>query len=148
MTAKRKQPPRGAARVPKKARFAREYVIDRNAAAAARRCGFSSSSAKQLGYTLLKDSVIKAEIADLEKEIAARADLSADALVAETHRIAFDESQPTPSRVRALEMLLRITGKLVDRSEWSGPNGGPLSIDITDVRQRLAGRLARIASGN
>lgn len=132
----------------KRSLFPREYVIDRNAAAAARRCGYSIRRANQTGSELLNDPDIQEQIAALEAEIAARASLNADALVAETHRIAFDLTQPTPSRVRCLEMLLRITGKLVDRAEWSGPNGGPISIDIADVRQRLAGRLARIASGN
>lgn len=133
---------------PKRKLFAREYVIDRNGAAAARRCGYSAKAAKQQAFALLQDPDVQEEIAALEAEIAARANLNADALVAETHRIAFDLIAPTPSRVRCLEMLLRITGKLVDRAEWSGPNGGPVSIDIADVRQRLAGRLARIASGN
>jgi len=130
------------------AAFACEYVIDYNGAAACRRCGYSARTAKQKAYELLHNPDVQQEIADLEAEIAARANLNADRIVAETHRVAFDLTEPAAARVRCLDMLLRITGKLVDRAEWSGPGGGPISMEVSDVRERIAGRLARIAAGN
>ena len=131
-------------RASKRERFPREYIIDRNGAAAARRSGYSEKTANRIAYTLLKEPAMQQLIADMEAEVAARANLNADHALAETHRIAFDETQPTPSRVRCLEMILRITGKLVDRAVMEAT----FTVDITDVRNRITGRLARIAAGN
>lgn len=51
------------------------------------------------------------------------------------------------SKPEALRMSMQHIGALVDRHELSGPNQGPIPIS-SDVRDRLASRLARLAAGN
>lgn len=59
---------------PKHRRFCDEYLIDLNAAAAARRAGFSKRSAAQLGMMLLKRADVQQRITELmaERESASR----------------------------------------------------------------------------
>lgn len=54
--------------------FAREYVIDRNGAAAAVRAGYSPKTAKQRAHTLLCEPEVKEEIDRLTQAVAARAE--------------------------------------------------------------------------
>lgn len=50
--------------------FAREYIIDHNAAAAARRAGYAQKDARKTGWRLTHTDTVAAEIARLEADIA------------------------------------------------------------------------------
>lgn len=128
-------------------RFVREYLIDLNAAAAARRAGFSARSSKQLGRNLMKEQAIKTAIADLIAERATRAKVKADDVIAELHVVAFDPEH-SAQKVRALEILAKHLGLLDDRFIVTGAGGGPIEVNVTNVRDRIASRLARLALGN
>lgn len=51
-------------------RFCLEYVLDHNAARAARNAGYSEKTARQQGYDLLTNPYIRQRIANLEREVA------------------------------------------------------------------------------
>ena len=73
----------------KQKRFAREYVIDRNATRAAIAVGYSEKSAKSAGHRLLTYVDVKAMIAELEKKILEKLEYTAQDVHKEIHRLAF-----------------------------------------------------------
>ena len=135
-----------ASMLPRKLRFVAEYLLDLNAAAAARRAGYSRRRADVTGSELLRDPEVQELLADLRGELVARARLNRDRIVAELHRVAFDLGQPAAARVRALELLLRIAGVLVDRHEVHA--AGSIDVGaITGARDRIRLRIGRLSLG-
>ncbi len=65
----------------KQKRFGREYMIDFNAVAAYVRAGYSEKGARTAGPRLLRDSRIRAYIAELEAEATERAGLTVDGVL-------------------------------------------------------------------
>lgn len=61
--------------------FCHEYMIDRNAAASARRAGYSEKTARQIGAENLSKPDIRARIAELEAEHLAAVDMKAEDVV-------------------------------------------------------------------
>ncbi len=68
--------------------FAREYLKDLNATKAAIRAGYSPASARDTGPKLLKSPAVKDEVARLGAYRASSADVSADVILRELHRLA------------------------------------------------------------
>jgi phage terminase small subunit len=73
----------------KQKRFAEEYLIDLNATQAAIRSGYSSTSAGEIGYELMKKHEIRAYIDKKMAERSKRTGVNADRVVRELARIAF-----------------------------------------------------------
>ena len=61
----------------RRTRFVAEYLIDHNGTRAAVAAGYSARSAKQLASQLLRDVRVKALVAEEEKKLLARLDLTA-----------------------------------------------------------------------
>ena len=61
----------------RRTRFVAEYLIDHNGTRAAVAAGYSARSAKQLASQLLRDVRVKARLAEKEKKLLARSDLTA-----------------------------------------------------------------------
>lgn len=74
---------------PKQQLFCREYLIDLNAAAAAKRAGYKATTARQQGQRLLTKVYIQEEIAHLMQVRKQRLDLDADKVIQEIAAIAF-----------------------------------------------------------
>ena len=72
---------------PRQVLFIREYLVDRNATAAAKRAGYSPKSAHAQGHRLLKDAEIVNKIQRAVNARAKRLDATADRLVQELMRI-------------------------------------------------------------
>ena len=105
--------------------FVREYVIDRNGAAAARRAGYSEKTAARIAFRLLQMPKIKSLIAKRVEKIDTEADaatvLDATAVLQRLSAEATSEDVPPSTRVRALEILARHHGLLIERSEVGQP---------------------------
>lgn len=71
----------------KRLAFVREYLVDLNAAQAAIRAGYSKARANAIGYDLLTNTDIAAEIARLMAERSERVELQADRVLKEIGRI-------------------------------------------------------------
>lgn len=71
----------------KRLAFVREYLVDLNATQAAIRAGYSKSRADAIGYDLLRNTEISAEIARLMAERSARVELKSDRVLKEISRI-------------------------------------------------------------
>lgn len=69
--------------------FAREYLIDLNASAAAIRAGYAPKAAGQHAFKLLKNAQIQAEIDKARKRVEAKLDISIERVLAEYASIAF-----------------------------------------------------------
>ena len=101
-------------------RFAKEYSIDHNGAAAAIRAGYKSRWAKQTASRLLQ----KPDVADLVMKLdAAKRDdlgISAASIVAEANRLiegAFAGKFPASVGMRGVELKAKLAGLLVERVE-------------------------------
>lgn len=74
---------------PKQQRFVDEYLVDLNAAAAARRAGYSEKTARQIGERLLTNVDVQAAIQERMKARQQRTEITQDAVLKELARIAF-----------------------------------------------------------
>ena len=141
-----------AALTPKQQRFVQEYLVDLNAAAAARRTGYSVRSASQASATgcrLLRNRAVREAIRLAMLERQRRTELSADYVIATLREIVERSMQRSPvltrrgeqlvdeegrhvwrfdgrTASRALELLGRHLGMFADRVRQE--KGGPISI--------------------
>ena len=103
----------------KQAAFVREYLVDLNASAAARRAGYSEKTAGFIGHENLKKPKIAAQIEDAMSERAQQAQVTAQMVIegllseAEYH----GEGASHSARVSAWEKLGKHLGLFTDRHE-------------------------------
>jgi phage terminase small subunit len=112
---------------PKQARFVEEYLVDLNAAAAARRAGYSENRSMEIGYQLLQKTPVQAAIEAAQRERSARTGITADRVIAEIAKIAFAD----PRKVM----------------EW-GPGGVTMkdSKDLTDADAAIVSEVSESIS--
>jgi phage terminase small subunit len=126
-------------------RFAREYIVDFNATAAAKRAGYVSKSSQQYGSKLLKDPRVKKFVEDYKRELLEDIGMDARAVLMEVVKVAkasiadftrlnddgdlvIDFSKTDPSQLAAIqsvEIEMYVDGK--------GENARP--VKRTKVRQ-------------
>jgi phage terminase small subunit len=81
--------PRGL--TPRQRRFVEEYLVDLNAAAAARRAGYSARNADRIGSQLLGKTGVAAAVAAAQAERAERTRVRADDVIRELALVAFSD---------------------------------------------------------
>ena len=113
----------------KKARFVSEYAIDLDATKAATRAGYSEKTAYSAGSRLLKEPEVAQAVKEELARAAERNALTVDWVMQRLKKEA-EEAGSDSARVRALELLGKQQGMFKDRIEHSGPNGGPLAVDV------------------
>lgn len=74
---------------PKQSRFVSEFLIDLNGKAAAIRAGYSEKSAIQIASNLLAKAEVKAAVAAGRAKVAAKLEVTAEAVVAELAKLGF-----------------------------------------------------------
>ncbi len=97
--------------------FCREYLVDLNATAAARRAGYSAKNADKIGSELLGKTGVAARVCELQAEAATRNEISLDDVIqmlVEDRRDAKAANQHGPA-VRAAELLGKHLGAFTDR---------------------------------
>lgn len=77
----------------KEERFCQEYIIDLNAAASARRTGYSERTAKEIGYENLTKPHIIDRIQELKEARSKRTEITADKVLKELAKIGFSNIQ-------------------------------------------------------
>lgn len=75
----------------KQERFCKEYIIDLNATQAAKRAGYSDKTAFEIGYQLLKKTLVQEIIQAQMDARAKRLDITADRVLKEYAKIAFSD---------------------------------------------------------
>jgi len=115
--------------------FARQYLVDLNAAQAAQRAGYSTRSARQVGHELLKDERVQALMADEMGRRAARVQDSMDEVLRDLRRLGQKAESlcEFTAAIKAIELRGKHLGMFKDRLEHSGPEGGPIPVAVTRV---------------
>ncbi len=110
---------------PKQDTFCREYLVDLNATAAARRAGYSNGTAHVQGPRLLANVRVAERIEELQSEAAERAEVTVDEVIEmlrQSYRDAKAANQHGPA-VRSVELLGKRLGMFRDHvvTEHEGP---------------------------
>lgn len=132
----------------KQARFVEEYLIDLNAAAAARRAGYSVKMADRIGFQLLEKTRIQAAIQAAQLARSARTGITADRVIAEIAKVAFADPRNVmtwgPGGVRLIDSatLSEIdVAMIAEVSETRSESGGSLKVKLhskLDALEKLA----------
>lgn len=77
---------------PKQSRFIQEYLIDLNATQAAIRAGYSKKTAGQMGFDLLKKPEIQSAIQKRRNDLAKKAEVTQERIIAEYAKLAFSNA--------------------------------------------------------
>jgi phage terminase small subunit len=120
---------------PRQRRFVEEYLIDLNATEAARRAGYSTKTAGQIGHENLKKPEIAAAVAAGLETKAEAADLTARWVLDQLRREAqlAGPGASHAARVQALKLLGLHLRLFPTRQEISGPDGSPIRYDDADA---------------
>ncbi len=123
---------------PKQERFVEEYLVDLNAARAARRAGYGVRAAAN-GYRLLQSPEVASAVAAAKRARALRAEISADRVLAEYARIAFADisrfAQFGPDGVTLVDMAALSpaeTAAIAEVSESKTQHGGVVRFKLHD----------------
>lgn len=120
---------------PKQARFVEEYLVDLNASAAARRAGYSESTANRIGPENLSKPVIKSRIDAALDQRSSRTEVTADKVVRELARIAFAD-------VREVAEVRDGSVRVKDTDEWSDD----AALAVSEVKETKRGRSVKMHS--
>jgi phage terminase small subunit len=110
---------------PKQQRFVEEYLIDLNATQAAIRAGYSSKTAMEQGYQLLRKTSVAGAIAEAQAELARRTEITQEKVLAELAKIGFAD----------MRKLLRWTGNLPKMDETTAEQTGEVEISVANFVQ-------------
>ena len=109
---------------PKQARFVEEYLLDLNAAAAARRAGYSEKNADSIAAQLLSKTKVFEAVQSSIAARSAKTEITAEYVLENLKRLSercMSEKEFAPSAAaRALELLGKHLGLFSDRVELSG----------------------------
>ena len=95
----------------KERRFAREYVVDLNAAAAARRMGFAHARANVMGVLMLQRQVVAYEVKRLLRRQFSLLDLTAERVLEELRRVALADPRALFDDAGRLRPLTELTAE-------------------------------------
>lgn len=107
-----------ASLTPKQQRFVQEYLVDLNAAAAARRTGYcvrTSAEAAKAGWRLLQHEAVREAVREAMLERQKRTELSADYVLSNLREIVERSMQRAPVLTRRGEQLTDAQGRHVWR---------------------------------
>lgn len=131
----------------KQQRFVTEYLVDLNATAAAGRAGYKGKNLGDIGAQLLSKTHVGDAIRSAKDKRSKRTELSA-AWVVKHLRIEATrrgEGASHSARVKAIELLGKHIGLLVEKHEHSGPGGKPIEIAAKVTADELAAARERAA---
>lgn len=132
---------------PRQLSFCNEYVVDFNATAAAARCGYSLKTAQQQASLLMRHKGIRRYLEHLQASKAAKiTSIDPDYVIQKVTEIVTKAEAKDGDKLRGLELLARHLGMFVDRTEISGPDGGPLKHEeVQNEADAFQRRIAGIA---
>lgn len=105
---------------PKQKAFVSEYLVDSNAAAAARRAGYSDRTAKQIAAKLMARGDVQEAIAAARKEQQERTGITSDYVLSRLQTIVercMEEDWDPAQANRSLELLGKHLGMWTDKTE-------------------------------
>lgn len=118
-------------------RFAEEYIIDFNGAAAAIRAGYSPKWVDRQAHTLSQHKGVSAYTDHLARKKAdSIVSVSPDYVIQKVTAIITKEGVSDSNALRALELIARHLGMFVDRTEITGKDGGPIATQQIEEEAR------------
>ena len=118
---------------PKREAFVREYLIDLNASAAARRAGYSAKTANRIGTVLLSNVDVAKAIREAKTARVERTEITADLVLGDILRIgrAAEAAEEFTPALKARELLGKHLGMFTDKVQLTGKDGDPLNLSVT-----------------
>ena len=116
--------------------FVREYLIDFNATAAAKRAGYSPRTADRSGPRLLGNVGIQAALQDAIQARAKRAELDADVVVEALRDFLEMADAPVAARIRAAELLGKHLGMFTERVSVTTTPPPPMRLIVIDQLEK------------
>ena len=107
----------------KRALFAKEFILDRNASQAAVRAGYTPHRANQAGYQLVTNNDVQEEISRLMSQKNSQLDWSREAILAGLAResqLQAEDGGSSTSRIQAFAQLGKLTMGELNRNEMTG----------------------------
>lgn len=145
---------------PKQQRFVEEYLIDLNATQAAIRSGYSEKTARSIGQRLLTNVDIQKATQEAQNKLSERTGITQEYVLSNIQKViercmqqeAVQARDGSPLLVegpegdlaclfefketgalKGLELLGKHLGMFKDKIEHSGPNGGPIDLNLRVV---------------
>jgi phage terminase small subunit len=129
---------------PRRQRFVEEYLVDLNAAAAARRAGYTKNRSEVAGNELLTNPDVQAAIQAAIAARSARTEVTQDRVVAELAKVAFGDARkvmtwgPNGLTLKASSELTDEEAAFVaEVSETTTEHGGTLKLKTNDKLKAL-----------
>lgn len=110
---------------PKQARFCEEYLVDCNGRQAAIRAGYSRKTANQIASQNLAKLNIQNRIREMQQEASKRLRISADRVLNEIAKVAFEDSHRDGDKLKACEMLGKHLGLFTEKYEVTETSDKP-----------------------
>ena len=135
---------------PRQRRFVSAYLVSLNAAEAARKAGYKGENSDVVGQWYLSRPLVKSSISErLSTIMAAEADTIKHKVLTELQKEAFDSEtvvsmtqgsgkdtyevdRYNPAKMKALELLAKYGGLLIEKHEITGKDGGPIVLKWPD----------------
>jgi hypothetical protein len=139
----------------KKEKFAQAYIETGNATAAYRQAYNAEKMKPETIWSnasrLLADGKVAARVEQLQAEARERHNVTADALTAELEEArmkAMADPKGASAAVAATMGKARLHGLLVNKTELTGKEGGPIQSEAGGARERFMARIEAIAARN
>ena len=119
--------------------FITEYLIDKNAARAARAAGYSEKTARAIGHSLLHKERIQSAIASALDEQKKRTLIEADQVLKDIERISgkAEAAGEFQAALKGKELIGKHYKLFTEKHEHGGIGGGPLVMQVTPTDEKL-----------
>ena len=124
------KPPQGKTMTAKQEAFVAEYLVDKNATAAAKRAGYSEKTAEAIGRENLQKPLIKQALAERLGKVDKKALITAEEVIQGLTDIATGEDVSPGVRVRAYDLLGKYHQLFLDRIKVSGDEDEPIKVEF------------------
>jgi hypothetical protein len=121
---------------PRQRRFCEEYVIDFNGTAAAIRAGYATQYADRQAHQLIKNKGVSTYVDFLVASNAAKVmAVDPDYIVQGIVGVVQKDGARDGDKLRGYELLARILGMFVDKTELTGKDGGAIEVEQRRVEE-------------
>jgi hypothetical protein len=132
---------------PRQRQFCKEYIVDFNGTAAAVRAGYATQYADRQAYQLLRHKGVMAYIDHLSTSQAAKImSVDADYIVQGIVNIIQKAEGKDGDKLRGYELLAKLKGLFIDRTEITGKDGEAIQIEQRRIDEEADSFLNALAS--
>jgi phage terminase small subunit len=124
---------------PRQRAFCKEYIVDFNGSAAAVRAGYATTYADRQAHQLLKHKGVSAFIDYLTASKAQKImSVDPDYVIQGIVEIVQKEVAKDGDKLRGYELLARIMGMFIDKTEITGKDGDAIQIEQREIEQEVS----------